>query len=81
MLRSRLAIATASKTLHPASGRIDTRESGESLSLPGIDPEAKTETLDSREREIQGTLAERGTSLKEIRLHRSLIINLFAKIY
>lgn len=45
LLRSRLAIANASKTLHPASGRIDTRESGEreSLSLPGTDPEAKTD--------------------------------------
>jgi len=32
LLRSRLAIANASKTLHPASGWIDTRENGESLS-------------------------------------------------
>lgn len=69
MLRSRLAIANASKTLHPASGWIDTREkergrereSAErgSLSLaPTLKPR---QTLDSREREIQGALMARGT--------------------
>lgn len=58
MLRSRLAIANASKTLHPASGRIDTRESGEreSLSLSLAPTLKPRQTLDSREKEIQGTL-------------------------
>jgi len=68
LLRSPLAIANASKTLHPASGRIDTRESGERekqrerehLSLaPTLKPR---QTLDSREREIRGTLTSRDIS-------------------